>query len=489
MNLVGLFIKSGRFGLLTLISKLIAVPKEIIVAGILNPEAYGIIGIVVLWQSYTGFVSLGIGSAASREVPYLVGGGETDKATKIQNVGITSDLPTRTIPFLILLIAAFLYEDLVFRIGLMLAAITVVVAGFSGNIDNMSFVKQQYNLVFRGRFINEISKAVIVLLLIFSLQIYAVFIATTLSAIITLLFYLKYNKIDFKFEFDWSETRRLIKPGIAFALLALIYNSFRLVDRTVGAYYLSLSDLGMYVFAFNFAFFGIAFLKQSISALSPTLYEEAGKEKDIYVVFSGLARMAIYWSLLAAMMIPFAQMVFYLMVNLIVTKYSQSIPIFYVLSLSFFLVTTYSFANTILVSPMVNRQNISVVLNLVALIMNAILNVAAIKMGYGMLGIAWGTIISQGMIMVIFFFFCKGYMFKKLQEFVSFLFKILVPLFVAISFIFVNLYLDSVYFAHWKVVFISFCLQLIVWMIFIFGFYRSYFPIRKWLLRVSEQKS
>jgi len=485
-SLGDLLIKSGRFGLLTLITRIIAIPKELIVAGVLNPAGYGIIGIVNLWESYTGFINLGVGAAAGREVPYLIGKGEHNNARSVQNIAVTSDLFTRSIPFVILVTAALCYSELTFKLGLALAAVTVILTGFSGNLDNMCFVRQQYSLVFKGRFINSFANVAIVLALIFWLKIYAVFIAAALSALITLLFFLKYQDIGFQFKIDWAETRRLIKPGIALVMLALIYNGFRLVDRTVGAYYLSLSELGMYMFALKFALFGITFLKQSISALSPTLYEQAGKSGDLYGVFSSLARTAVCWSLLAAMMIPSAQMLFFGLVKYIVPKYAESIPVFYVLSLSFFLVTTYAFANTILVSPMVNRQNLSVKLNAVGLGLNAVLDIAAVKLGYGMVGIAWGTIISQGLMILMFFYVCREYMFKNVKEYTVFMWQILLPLTVGIGFIFFHEYIQIAVVTPWKVIGYSFTLQVAVWTFLVLCFYNSYLPIKSLRLMIKS---
>ena len=102
ISIIGTAKHSLKFTSVQVIAALVAIPVNIYVATVLIPEEYGTYGILLLWLTYAGLVGLGITTAGYRELPVLLGKGEEEKALKIQNISITSDLIYSIFPFLVI---------------------------------------------------------------------------------------------------------------------------------------------------------------------------------------------------------------------------------------------------------------------------------------------------------------------------------------------------------------------------------------------------
>ena len=86
--------QSAKFNFVQVIAKMIAIPQSIIVARILMPTEYGVIGFLNLWLLYGSLINPGIFSAGIREIPYYLGRQENDKANEIQNIVISQAQPS-----------------------------------------------------------------------------------------------------------------------------------------------------------------------------------------------------------------------------------------------------------------------------------------------------------------------------------------------------------------------------------------------------------
>jgi O-antigen/teichoic acid export membrane protein len=170
-------------------------------------------------------------------------------------------------------------------------------------------------------------------------------------------YYLKRGQINYRFSFDRHETMRLMKFGIILQLSALVFWGFRLADRTVIASMLSREQLGLYTYAVAFITFGLALPTDFGNVLQPILWREAGKVNSIARGFADTKRVAVYVALGTSILIPVAQLVYFLLMNLITVKYVGSIAIFNVLSYNLYLAAIVVIPNLILTSSIVNKQN------------------------------------------------------------------------------------------------------------------------------------
>jgi O-antigen/teichoic acid export membrane protein len=309
------------------------------------------------------------------------------------------------------------------------------------------------------------------------LGVYALLVAPLIANVVVWVYYLKKAPINYHFKFDRSETFKLLKVGVVLQALALMFWAFRLADRTIIAAMLPLEQLGLYVFAMQFITVMLQIPTNFGRVLQPLLWREAGKADSIFEGFKDTGRIAIYLALGTAVLIPIGQLGFSLVVSLITTKYVGSVPIFYVLSYNLYLASIVVIPNLILNSSIVNKQKITLYCHSIGLALNIIFDILVVKLGYGVVGVAWVTICTQGLVTFILYRFIKGYIFRDIKEFVRFQVRILFPFLITIPFYFFHNYLNSVTSNLWTFAGISLATQVILWSLVIRIFYKDYLSI------------
>jgi len=147
-----------------------------------------------------------------------------------------------------------------------------------------------------------------------------------------------------------------------------------------------------------------------------------------------------------------------------------------VLSCYIYFASLGSFPKLVLNSALVNKHTITVKTHIVGLILNIILDLAVIRLGYGILGIAWVTLGTQGLVTFLQYFLAREYMFSQEREFYTFMVSILFPFFIIILFTISHVVLTSLTVKPFLFVIISLPVQIAVWASVIFLCYRRYFP-------------
>ena len=466
-----------KFTSVNFLGALISMPVTLYVATIVVPEEYGIYGFLGLWLMYAGLIGPGFAAAGQREMPVLLGRGKEREALEIQNISLSAEILYTVIPFVVILAASFFYSDRVLKLGLVIIAATYVASRLASFWSGMNFIRERFNPVAKGNLILAILSPLAILAGVKWLGVYALLIAPLMANVVVWVYYLRKGAINYHFEFDRSETVKLMKVGVVLQALAFVFWAFLLADRTIIAAMLPLEQLGLYVFAMQFITVMLQIPTNFGNVLQPILWREAGKADSIFEGFKDLRRIAIYLALGTAVLIPIGQLGFYLVASLITTSYIGSIPIFYVLSYNLYLGSIVVIPNLILNSSIVNRQKISLYWYSIGLALTIIFDILVVKLGYGVLGVAWVTICTQGLVTFILYHFIRGYIFKDAKEFVGFQARILLPFLITVPFYFFHDYLDSATSNLWAFAGISLATQVILWTLVIRILYRDYLSI------------
>ena len=478
--------QSTKLNIVAIVIAIISLPKNIIIAMILLPEEFGLISFLGLWSMYAGLIKPGILAAGRREIPYLLGKGEKNEALRIQNISISGNLLYSIFPFMVIFCASLFFSNQLIKIGLVITAIAFVLANFVGCWTGINFIRQKFGLVAKGNLIHSIFTIGAVVALVYWLKIYGVLLAPIIGTVATGVYYWKKGKINYHFQFDWQEIIRLLKAGIVLSLLGLIFWGFRLTDRTIIAASLSLKQLGLYAYAMVFITVGWNFFANLGRVLQPIVWEQSGQAQNNIDAFSGTEKVAIYLALITAIAIPLSQLGFYLLVNLITTKYINSTSIFYVLSYNLYLGSIAAVPSIILTSKVINRQIITTVIYSIGLGLNVALDLLVIYLGYGILGVAWITVGTQGIVTFMLYYLARKYIFTQIKEFTLFMTSIIFPFFASILFLFFHSFVSSIIPNLWFFSAISLATQGIVWGIVIRVGYRRYFPKEKVASIVKE---
>ncbi len=307
----------------------------------------------------------------------------------------------------------------------------------------MIFVRERFNTVAVGNIITTIVAPAVAFSFLPWLKVYAMILGIPLAFFIVTVYYLARGSIGFRFTLDRREIIRLTKVGLALQGMVVVTMAFRIADRTIVASALSLEQLGLYVFAMGFLTYGLSFFEDFARVLQPILWRHAGTAVSIFQGFRDTRRIAVYLALGTGIVIPLAQLGFTLIATLITKEYIDSIPIFNVVSYNLYLAATALVPTLILNSSLVNRQNRALLFYSLGLAVSIGLDVLVVRLGHGVIGIAWVTVAAQGAVTLVLYYLIRNYVFEKKAEFARFAAIIVLPFLVSFPFYFIHSYLSS----------------------------------------------
>jgi O-antigen/teichoic acid export membrane protein len=456
---------------------------------ILTPEEYGTYGLLSLWLLYSSLVAPGIFRAASREIPVLLGRVQDEEALKVQNAAISAEILYTIIPAVIIIGTSFLYTNPTMKIGLPVIALSYIVVRLTAIWSNMNIARQRFNKVALGSLVITLVSPAVALLTLHWLKVYALIIGPLVAQVAGTVYYLTKGNIGFRFHLDRQEIIRLVKIGVVLQGLMIMLWAFRMADRTIIAAALPLAQLGLYTFAIGFLMQALNLFQDFGMVLQPTIWKEASTAENVFQGFKDTRRIAVYLALGTAIFIPLSQLIFCLIVTLITKKFTDSIPIFSVLSYNLFLMAIAIVPSIIMNSSLVNRQKIMLSCYAVGLALNIVFDIMAVRLGYGVIGIAWVTIGTQGLVTLSFYYFIKGYIFKTNREFSRFAGTIVLPFLACFPFYFLHTRLYTATGNLWTFTGISLAAQVAVWALIIGIFYRGYLSAQKFRVVIREIRS
>ena len=472
LSIINIAKNSIKFSTVNILAAAIALPVGIYVATVVTPEEYGVYGFLGLWLTYATLIRPGFTISGFREIPVLLGKGEDEKALRIQNISITADMLYSILPTVAILIASFFFQNSLIKYGLIITAVSYAVTQFVGYWSGVNFLRQNFNTVAKGRFITTIIVPLFTVATVYWLKVYALLAAPILVAIVTWFYYWKLGPIQFRPTYDWKETVRLMKSGIILQAGALAFWGFRLVDKTIISSSLPLEQMGLYSFAIGLIMMILSVPNDFTNVLQPIIYKELGKAPNVFEAFRDIKRILVFLALGTAVLIPLAQVGYYLVVTLITTKYLASIPVFNALSYNIYLVAIVPAASIILTSSVVNKQKICLLVYLVGLALSVIFCLLVIKWGYGIVGIAWVIVFSQGLMTIAMYHLSRSYLCRSNMDYFKLQITILFPFLVTIPFFFIHNYLSDVISNLGVFTGISLAIQAALWSLVIGIFYR-----------------
>ena len=466
---------SSKFSGITLFSKLISAPVSIVVAMVLSPDEYGILAVASLMTTYAALVQLGATITASREIPGLVKSGNIKHVHYIQNLSISIDSLFSILIFGALVIISLSQRDFTLRWVLLVTSIGFIIGRFKGYLEMINFAFQNFTLSAKGRLIRMILYPILTLSLIFWLKIFTIPIVAMLTAIVILIYFLRSNSYNLSLVFNKSESVRLIKIGLVLNVGSILYMLFTTTaDQTIIAAFLSKEELGLYFFSYNIVFLILEMFRDYGRVLRPTIWAEAHNALNTQNGFYVLRKMSIYFSLITAFLIGISQLGFIFLVNNITVNFVKAEFVFLIIISYVFWEAIQIFPEMILISPKVDKQKIVLLIWGGCLLVNIGLDLFAIKLGYGIVGVAIATTLAQAISSISMYFFSSKYLFFNKSEFFSFLRKLMLPFIISIC---ITLF-------HWNYLTrqafillypISLSIQILVWYVFIRFFYKEYF--------------
>lgn len=409
--------QSSKLSGANLAGAVLSLGENIVVARVLAPALLGNIGFLMLWSQYASFVRPGFWSAAYREIPTLLGQRRTEDAITIQNAGLTADWVWLVVPVSVMLVASAFFDDPLLRVGLWLTAAAFVATTLFSSVTEVHWLHQRFGLITRIRVASRLLTPAIGVALVFAFGVYGVLWKLLLVPLLLAVAVARYGpSIGFRWTWNRALLVKLLQVGIPLSLISLFAAGFRIVDRTVVSAWLSREDLGYLTFALLYINLTISFITDFGSVLQPVFWTELGRAGDVRRVRQTVERLALLILVAATAAATLLQAAFPAFVYWFTPRYEAAIPTFEVLAFTTATLTATIMPSLVLESSVVGRQGAAAAAWAISVAVNVGLAIAAVRAGYGLVGVAWATVFAQCFIVVLLYGFVHRHLYQSVRE-------------------------------------------------------------------------
>jgi len=413
----------------TLLGKTLALVRGYVTAWFLGPHAFGVLSILGMINTYASFMHIGLTDAARRELPYLIARNDTEGTQKVRDNAFSVHILTAILVAGAVWAASYWFADLTIRWAIRITALTIFLSRIRNLYSLLAYVYSKFGAIARCNALGAVISFIFVVCTIYWLKIFSV-ILVLLIAEIWIIFYLKRSvNLNFRFSVSWPEVWHLARIGVWLVLSTVSYYIFNLTDRTMVAGLLGVEAVGYYALAFFFFNILHQFVGTGVSVIQPQLYRRLGEVESVKEVKNYITKP----SLLSAFVCSFLAGMIWIcspwFIELFLPKFAPSVQSMQILVVSLFFVAVSKMPQQLLPAPRVNRQKQMVVAYFVGIVINMGLNLFFIKkLGFGIEGAAWATLIANGFVCVFLFILAHRFYWKNVSEAVPFYLELVIPI-------------------------------------------------------------
>ncbi|MEJ7803989.1 MAG: hypothetical protein WKH68_11575, partial [Candidatus Limnocylindria bacterium] len=280
VSISGVLRKASGLSAAGLIASALALPTSILLGRWLGAYNYGRAQWVLIFYGYAALLRTGAFDGASRAIVHHRYRGEPEEAVKVQNVGLSVELAFAVFPGAALALAALAVDDPLRRLGLLLAPIAAITGTLAACLGGLRAVREEFAIVARITTLRGFLYPALTLMGASLIGPAALFVVPPVTDIIVSIGYaLSGGRLDIHVDLNRRIIGRLLRTGIPFGLLAIVYWAYRLVGSTAVAFALPPVALGIYVFAAG----PVAVLARAVASLHavirPVLWGRLAREE------------------------------------------------------------------------------------------------------------------------------------------------------------------------------------------------------------------
>ena len=177
MDKIKIIKSAGIFTIVSIITKIIAIPKSIIIGLVLMPNEFGLFNSIFLWYNYLTIINIGILTAASRESAHYFGQeGKEKLGVNIQNKAIMVDFLVSAILITVYIIYALRQSTfLLISFHLIVGAIYILYK-ISSYYERFNSSRNLFTGVAFAHLIENTLGPILIIATIFYFKIYSLFI-------------------------------------------------------------------------------------------------------------------------------------------------------------------------------------------------------------------------------------------------------------------------------------------------------------------------
>ncbi len=419
----------GAVGSSLYLTRVFYLLRGLVTARILGPADYGVWGALSILLNYANLTPLGSAEAVGREIPYYAQKGDEARVRSTKELAFSFNLYASLLGSLAVLVFALVrrphLEPLYFH-GLL-----VVAAGMT--LQQLYYfygivLRAEKRFVYRSKIevvyaaVNVPSSIVLVVLY----GIYGLFAAFVLNLIGLVAYLIAKVPIRLRLRLPRAPLADLMRIGFPIYLIGIVYTVFASVDRLVIVKYLSAADMGFYTIALTLmTVLGEAPVVVA-QVMSPNLIERYSRAKSVDEVFPfvQLPTMAIAYCF-PALLVP-AVFGFEYLVLYVLPRFQPGFVPLEILVLGSFFIGVLRGPSSFLLA--VRRQTAAVLIYALAVVIALALNVAFVKAGFGLRGIALATALTYFILLVMYASYVYSFFFgRRVASYLGLFGRILLP--------------------------------------------------------------
>jgi len=360
---------------------------------LLSPEMYGLWNLLTIITNYATYSNLGTHNMMRYVIPYHETRNENQKSREIKSAIFYGVLFINLVIVTLLAIYSFRSElSLPVRLGVLTMAFLVIAEWYYDYYINVLKAYQKFSLVSSVFFIKATVAFIFSVVLIYFFKIYGVF----LSAILTFVFIILYLRLKFRLEphqsFQSGTFLDMAKKGLPLTAYTLMESLINSSDKIIIAYFLGTEQLGYYGIAVMVFSFIRRVPGSSREVIEPRLMQSLGMKNMGDTLQEYLLKPLINSAYYLPFLIGPAVFILPVFITLLLPRYIPGIvPAQIILIGSYFVALTYITRGAIVANDWQLR---AALVMCSALIVGIVVNVAILKNGFGIKGVAVGSSIS-----------------------------------------------------------------------------------------------
>ncbi|MCI4626199.1 MAG: oligosaccharide flippase family protein, partial [Candidatus Magnetoovum sp. WYHC-5] len=385
---------------------------------LLTPELYGLWNLLSIFITYATYLHLGTRNSMFYLLPFYKARKDRQRCKIIESTTYYGSL-FMTLPVVACIIVYAIWADisLVFRIGLITVCIIVLLNWYFDYYFNYLAAYKDFKIVSFANYKRASIAVVLNVALIYFFHIYGLYMASVITLVIIVIYLRKNAPVTIEAGFHLKEFIHLVKKGFPIMIYNITNELVSTSDKLVVAVFLDHKQLGFYAITglvFNFL---MQIPIDARDVVEPHLMESFDENKKEEALFDFFFKPLAYTAYFMPFLIGGAFFTMPIFVEIVLPKYIPGIiPTQIVIVGCYFFSLAYAVRGIIVAN---NWQIKAAIIITVVLILNVMLCIFAIWLGFGINGVSVASDISFLVLLLSLVAFVKNkyhYTFKHLHK-------------------------------------------------------------------------
>lgn len=373
---------------------------------LLTPELYGLWNILDLISSYASYAHLGSRTSMRYTIPYHEAKNEQHEIENIKGSVFHGSLYPNALIAVVLIALSFILDlEQKVKLGLLTMAAVVILHWYYEYYVSILRSYQNFRLITSSNYLYATLAAFFSIFLIYMFSIYGAYI----SAIISCLFVILYLRLKYPLgshsKFQYSVFYDTVKKGAPIMMYEFVIRLIRTSDKIIISFFLSTEQLGYYGIGVMTITFLLQIPRTTREVIEPRLMQSLNNISKEKILNEYLFMPFINIAYILPFLIGPVIIILPILIPIILPRYVPAILPAQIIALGGYFLALAFVTRGIIVAN--NWQFKAMVPMAIVLIINIILSIFLLKLGWGIIGVAVGSSISYLILFISLLIFIR----------------------------------------------------------------------------------